>query len=39
MPKTKSRTRKTEEKLKAGLPDDTSSAADAAKSKKVGNGG
>ena len=30
---------KIEEKLKAGLPDDTSSAADAAKSKKVGNGG
>jgi len=30
---------KIEQKLKAGLPDDTSSAADAAKSKKVGNGG
>jgi tetratricopeptide (TPR) repeat protein len=30
---------KIEEKLKAGLPDDTSSAADAAKTKKVGNGG
>ena len=28
-----------EEKLKAGLPDDTSSAADAAKTKKAGNGG
>jgi len=30
---------KIEEKLKSGLPDDTSSAADAAKTKKVGNGG
>jgi len=30
---------KIEEKLKSGLPDDTSSAADAAKSKKAGNGG
>ena len=30
---------KIEEKLKAGLPDDTSSAADAAKTKKAGNGG
>jgi tetratricopeptide (TPR) repeat protein len=30
---------KIEEKLKVGLPDDTSSAADAAKTKKVGNGG
>jgi tetratricopeptide (TPR) repeat protein len=30
---------KIEEKLKSGLPDDTSSAADAAKAKKVGNGG
>jgi len=30
---------KIEEKLKRGLPDDTSSAADAAKTKKVGNGG
>jgi tetratricopeptide (TPR) repeat protein len=30
---------KIEEKLKAGLPDDTSSAADAVKSKKTGNGG
>jgi tetratricopeptide (TPR) repeat protein len=30
---------KIEEKLKAGLPDDTSSAADAAKTKKAGSGG
>jgi tetratricopeptide (TPR) repeat protein len=30
---------KIEEKLKSGLPDDTSSAADAAKPKKAGNGG
>jgi hypothetical protein len=30
---------KIEEKLKSGLADDTSSAADAAKTKKVGNGG
>ena len=30
---------KIEEKLKAGLPDDTSSAADAAKTKKAGDGG
>jgi tetratricopeptide (TPR) repeat protein len=30
---------KIEEKLKNGLPDDTSSAADAAKTKKAGNGG
>jgi tetratricopeptide (TPR) repeat protein len=30
---------KIEQKLKAGLPDDTSSAADAAKGKKVGSGG
>jgi Flp pilus assembly protein TadD len=30
---------KIEVKLKSGLPDDTSSAADAAKTKKVGNGG
>jgi tetratricopeptide (TPR) repeat protein len=30
---------KIEAKLKNGLPDDTSSAADAAKTKKVGNGG
>jgi tetratricopeptide (TPR) repeat protein len=30
---------KIEEKLKSGLPDDTSSAADAAKTKKAGNGG
>jgi tetratricopeptide (TPR) repeat protein len=30
---------KIKEKLKAGLPDDTSSAADAAKTKKAGNGG
>jgi tetratricopeptide (TPR) repeat protein len=30
---------KIEEKLKSGLPDDTSSAADAAKAKKAGNGG
>jgi len=30
---------KIEQKLKAGLPDDTSSAADAAKSKKAGSGG
>jgi len=30
---------KIEEKLKVGLPDDTSSAADAAKTKKAGNGG
>ncbi|HEY1749522.1 MAG TPA: tetratricopeptide repeat protein [Xanthobacteraceae bacterium] len=30
---------KIEEKLKAGLPDDTSSAADAAKAKKAGSGG
>jgi len=30
---------KIEQKLKSGLPDDTSSAADAAKPKKVGNGG
>jgi len=30
---------KIKEKLKTGLPDDTSSAADAAKPKKVGNGG
>ena len=30
---------KIEAKLKSGLPDDTSSAADAAKTKKVGNGG
>jgi len=30
---------KIEEKLKSGLPEDTSSAADAAKPKKVGNGG
>ena len=30
---------KIEQKLKDGLPDDTSSAADAAKTKKVGNGG
>ncbi len=30
---------KIEEKLKAGLSDDTSSAADAAKTKKAGNGG
>ena len=30
---------KIEEKLKDGLPDDTSSAADAAKTKKAGNGG
>jgi tetratricopeptide (TPR) repeat protein len=30
---------KIEQKLKSGLPDDTSSAADAAKTKKAGNGG
>ena len=30
---------KIEEKIKSGLPDDTSSAADAAKTKKAGNGG
>ena len=30
---------KIEEKLRAGLPDDTSSAADAVKTKKAGNGG
>jgi tetratricopeptide (TPR) repeat protein len=30
---------KIEEKLKSGLPDDTSSAADAAKTKKAGSGG
>jgi tetratricopeptide (TPR) repeat protein len=30
---------KIEEKLRSGLPDDTSSAADAVKTKKVGNGG
>ena len=30
---------KIEEKLQSGLPDDTSSAADAAKAKKAGNGG
>ncbi|MGD0334572.1 MAG: tetratricopeptide repeat protein [Xanthobacteraceae bacterium] len=30
---------KIEQKLKTGLPDDTSSAADAAKTKKAGNGG
>ena len=30
---------KIEEKLKSGLPDDTSSAADAAKAKKAGSGG
>ncbi|MFY9892598.1 MAG: tetratricopeptide repeat protein [Xanthobacteraceae bacterium] len=30
---------KIEEKIKSGLPDDTSSAADAAKAKKAGNGG
>ena len=30
---------KIEEKLKVGLPDDTSSAADATKPKKAGNGG
>ena len=30
---------KIEEKLKSGLPDDTSSAADAAKAKKAGDGG
>jgi Flp pilus assembly protein TadD len=30
---------KIEAKLKSGLPEDTSSAADAAKPKKVGNGG
>ena len=30
---------KIEEKLKVGLPDDTSSAADAVKTKKAGNGG
>jgi hypothetical protein len=30
---------KIEQKLKVGLPDDTSSAADAAKPKKAGNGG
>ena len=30
---------KIEAKLKSGLPEDTSSAADAAKAKKVGNGG
>jgi len=30
---------KIEQKIKSGLPDDTSSAADAAKTKKAGNGG
>jgi hypothetical protein len=30
---------KIEQKLKVGLPDDTSSAADATKPKKAGNGG
>ena len=30
---------KIETKLKSGLPEDTSSAAEAAKTKKVGNGG
>jgi hypothetical protein len=30
---------KIEEKLKSGLPDDTSSAADVAKTKKAGSGG